>query len=1192
MSIKIDRERQEFLGRFRLDNRALQRGDVKTGRAKMIGAQDKETGERVIIKQWKRDSVVTKDALKEIWRQEIRQLHRLAGCPGAREFMVEQSDSGEDEDGFYLVLSPAQRLPVQALLTRVTEFHWLRNPRLHSNRQRFWENLSRIAIGLDILHTQGLLHRNLDTWAIFSAGDDIADFQLSGFEWSVRLTGVVGKKQTLLRKFAEEDTAVYSFLEDWRAFGRVLAELLQVEQRAFLSGRRTSESPDPASHLIPAERDLLLLLLRCDPLSRIDGQLVCEKIESIMQSLRTMAGNRLATLHFTCNLAPSTRLAEAVYDAAEGNLDITDVDGMLEFIRLDVSGEPLLIEVLFGSRGDTRFLLAGRELTYVLNPYRPHARGESTWALAYCENVALRPTPREILGQQDISYSELELIPLNQVSRRFAALQGRTLHWDQQIRRKATPNGNDPAIRQYRGLLLLQLLETLFSASDIFPIELKESTKTSEGMQIVVQSRVDSSRDTLSDKLSLRSPAVRMIEIFNDEQISLDGYWKITGVGVLGGADDETARWRFVQTIETNGQQMVMFEGPGPIDTSDHLFLRKSDYVGNESLLRRRIKALRALKEHSELLEMLADPRRRIRKTHDTIVEDSQFLRLDVSKQNALREMWEVLPLFLVQGPPGVGKTRLVTELVQRTLASDPSTRILLSAQSHHAVDHLLDEVKKLFSDSLPADQPLMVRSRPKENGATEDIYDLRPQARLIMDRLVASSLFKTAPANIRSALSLLRDTYISNSEDVSQNKKKFLRRDRSLEALLLRSANVVFSSTNSGDIERLIDERAQFDWTIVEEAAKATGVELIPPLLLSHRRLMIGDHEQLPPYGEDRLKRLLQSPEKVRESLDIGRNLIARQLRDIDIEELSSEPGEIDELQTVCGEAASALTLFETLVKAELVEHRGGKKRISIGRRLKYQHRMHPAIARLVSSAFYEGDLLTDPDCETRFDKDAPPVSFADRSVFPDSPIIFVNMPFGQATKHVSNGERKPNYHNPTEIDAVIEVIAQLRPNIVAGVKPSIAILSPYRQQVRRLENRIRKDLSSRLNYLSDFDFEGDSDTPVGTVDSFQGSEADVVVLSLVRNNHHAGLRALGFLSDPRRMNVLLSRAKWKLIIVGSLDFLQRRLSSEAVSKTDRQYFLKKIFETLSILQKENDRNGVPLATVINYENIYRGTK
>ncbi|AMO93493.1 AAA domain protein [Collimonas fungivorans] len=1186
MSLKLNRDRQEFLGRFKLDNKALQRGDIKSGRAKMIGAQNKETGERVVIKQWRRDSVVSKDTLKEIWRQEIRQLHRLAGCPGAREFMVEQSDSGEDAEGFYLVLSPNQRLPIEALLTRITEFHWLRHPRLPANRQRLWDNLRRVATGLDILHTQGLLHRNLDTWAIFSAGDDIADFQLSGFEWSVRLTGVAARKHTLLRKFAEEDSAVYSFLEDWRAYGRVAAQLLGVEHKTFLTGKRNADEIDAAPYLIPAERDLLLLLLRCDTLSRIDGPFVCEKIDSILQSLRTMAGNRLATLHFTCNVAPSSRLAQAVYDAAERSLDITDIDAMLEFIRLDIASEPLLIEVSYGQSRESRFLLAGRSLTYVLNPYRPQNRGESTWALAYCENTAQRPSPREILGQQNISYSELELIPLSQVTKRFAALQGRTLHWDQQIVPKESQNSNDPAIRQYRGLLLLQLLETLVSAADIFPIVVVGSQKTNDGIKICVQSRSDESRETLSIKLNLKSPAIRMAEIFNDEQVSLDGYWKISDVGVLGGTDDETARWRFVETNEENGKQQVFFEGPGPLENSEQLFLRKSDYVGNESLLRRRIKALRSLKDHSELLEMLADPRRRIRKTHDAIIEDISFQRLDASKQNALREMWAVLPLFLVQGPPGVGKTRLVTELVDRTLRSDPSTRILLSAQSHHAVDHLLDEVKKLFLDVDPADQPLMVRSRPKENGASEDVYDVRPQARLVIDRLISSKTFSTAPGNIKGALNTLRETYHQ-----AQNEHKGKRtRDRSLEALLLRSANVVFSSTNSGDIERLIDERAQFDWTIVEEAAKATGVELIPPLLLSHRRLMIGDHEQLPPYGEERIKKLLEHPEKVREALEIGRSLISRQLRDIDMEELSNEPGEIDELQTVCGEAASALTLFETLVKGELVNPGGGKIRIPIGRQLTFQHRMHPAIARLVSAAFYDDKLLTDPACELRFEVDESPVRFAHKSVMPDSPIIFINMPFGQATKNSANGEKKPNYHNPTEVDAVIEIMSQLRANTAGAKKPTIAVLSPYRQQVRRLENQIRRNSSTRLSHLVDFDFEGNSETPVGTVDSFQGSEADVVILSLVRNNHHGGLRALGFLSDPRRMNVLLSRAKWKLIIVGSLDFLQRRLSTETISKSDRQYFLKKIFETLRILESEKDQNSISLATVIRSDNILSG--
>ncbi|WP_157383996.1 AAA domain-containing protein, partial [Pseudomonas asplenii] len=55
----------------------------------------------------------------------------------------------------------------------------------------------------------------------------------------------------------------------------------------------------------------------------------------------------------------------------------------------------------------------------------------------------------------------------------------------------------------------------------------------------------------------------------------------------------------------------------------------------------------------------------------------------------------------------------------------------------------------------------------------------------------------------------------------------------------LLRAANIVFSTTNSEQVERMIKDRAQFDWSIMEETGKATGLELTSPLLLSHRRLM-----------------------------------------------------------------------------------------------------------------------------------------------------------------------------------------------------------------------------------------------------------------------------------------------------------------------------------------------------------------
>ena len=118
-----------------------------------------------------------------------------------------------------------------------------------------------------------------------------------------------------------------------------------------------------------------------------------------------------------------------------------------------------------------------------------------------------------------------------------------------------------------------------------------------------------------------------------------------------------------------------------------------------------------------------------------------------------------------------------------------------------------------------------------------------------------------------------------------------------------------------------------------------------------------------------------------------------------------------------------------------------------------------------------------------------------------------------------------------------MLGVLAQLR--AVDGKTPKLAILSPYREQVIRLR-RVVDDAIEGFEHLAGFETATRQDRYVETVDSFQGSEADIVIISLVRNNDHSNVKsALGFLSDFRRMNVLLSRARWQLILIGSIDFL-----------------------------------------------------
>lgn len=153
--------------------------------------------------------------------------------------------------------------------------------------------------------------------------------------------------------------------------------------------------------------------------------------------------------------------------------------------------------------------------------------------------------------------------------------------------------------------------------------------------------------------------------------------------------------------------------------------------------------------------------------------------------------------------------------------------------------------------------------------------------------------------------------------------------------------------------------------------------------------------------------------------------------------------------------------------------------------------------------------------------------------------------MPYAQAEGPGGRGgERAPPWSNPEEAAAVVRTLSLLVPSD-SSVNPSLAVLSPYWQQVKRINQELDRNLTGALSNLEGFTPAVNSTTYCGTVDSFQGGEADAVVVSMVRNNHHATpTRALGFLRDNRRMNVFLSRAKWRLIIIGSLAFYKHVVS------------------------------------------------
>lgn len=151
------------------------------------------------------------------------------------------------------------------------------------------------------------------------------------------------------------------------------------------------------------------------------------------------------------------------------------------------------------------------------------------------------------------------------------------------------------------------------------------------------------------------------------------------------------------------------------------------------------------------------------------------------------------------------------------------------------------------------------------------------------------------------------------------------------------------------------------------------------------------------------------------------------------------------------------------------------------------------------------------------------------------------------------------------------------------AGRRPTLAVLSPYAAQVALIKDSIRRAPRGDLAHLREFATAREGGELVGTVDAFQGSEADLVIVSLVRNNARAGGSALGFLRDRRRMNVLLSRARSQLIIVGSLAFLHEAVRGvNPKNELDHDLsFLNTIRATIEELSRET-REGVPLASFV----------
>ncbi|CAA7048807.1 unnamed protein product [Microthlaspi erraticum] len=283
-----------------------------------------------------------------------------------------------------------------------------------------------------------------------------------------------------------------------------------------------------------------------------------------------------------------------------------------------------------------------------------------------------------------------------------------------------------------------------------------------------------------------------------------------------------------------------------------------------------------------------------------------------------------------------------------------------------------------------------------------------------------------------------------------------------SLEASFANEAEIVFTTVSSSGRKLFSRLTHGFDMVVIDEAAQASEVGVLPPLALGAARcVLVGDPQQLP--------------------------------------------------ATVISKAAGTLLYSRSLF--ERFQLAGCRTLL-----LTVQYRMHPQIRDFPSRYFYQGRLTDSESVST-----APDEIYYKDSVL--KPYLFFDISHGRE----SHRGGSVSYENIDEARFCVGIYMHLQRTLksLGGGKVSVGVITPYKLQLKCLKiefgNALGQDELKEIY--------------INTVDAFQGQERDVIIMSCVRASNHG----VGFVSDIRRMNVALTRAKRALWVMGNASALMK---------------------------------------------------
>lgn len=562
---------------------------------------------------------------------------------------------------------------------------------------------------------------------------------------------------------------------------------------------------------------------------------------------------------------------------------------------------------------------------------------------------------------------------------------------------------------------------------------------------------------------------------------------------------------------------------------------------------------------------------------YDRTDEHNNIISLNQQQRIAFQTLLNNGPLSMLQGPPGTGKTEFIAAFVHHLIEKQHVKNILLVSQSHEAVNTAAERIRKHCSRlGTPLD---VVRFSNREGAVSTGLKDVYSSAIIAEKRELFRAEAKYRVASLSQALGLQAD-FLSElveakftlfkqidtlhkfmesikdgeleKDELNIIKKNIIELDASIREVLINSYSINYDeeldvrnaksevikylcsrysvrpdeagkaialANISGDMLDVLEtDRVnydeffarsrqlvtgtcvgigqrhlgiadnQYDWVIVDEAARSIASELAIAIQSGKRVLLVGDHQQLPPLYSEAHKNAL--------ALKLG-------LADEDID-------------------------LDAVLQSDFARAFESPYGKLAGASLLTQYRMAPPIGNIVSDVFYKRSLVNG-------ERKIPDIYHAAPEMLQSAVSWIDTSHLGDKSYHRS--DRGVSIYNRTEADIIINLLKDIasKPDFVNKLKgvvkkgeAAIGIICMYGEQKRIIRQKFKE-----IEWIDDFK----DLVKIDTVDSYQGKENRVIILSVTRASKDKKPK---FLRTPNRINVAISRAMDRLMIVGATHMWQ----------------------------------------------------